>query len=256
MTMRPHGDTEAPAGGFDATLESIFSWAQENLREIGLGLLAFLVVAGIGAGIYEYRERSELAAIDRLAQIEERFAQAMGADLGAAVAPEPANTEQARKAREQALAELDALSSEAKESAAGRVAAVRAAEMEIDLGQVEAARARLAVALEGLGSNDPLRAVALRLDGYALEKLGDPLAAAESYEQAAQVKAYAARGLLWVAAAESFLAANAPGRAIRAYQEAVASSPELAEQLRILDRITGLEGAVGAATSAPVDSGR
>lgn len=256
MTMQPHGDTEAPARGFDATLESIFSWAQENLREIGFGLLGFLVVAGMGAALYEYRERSELAAIDRLAQIEERFAQAMGADLGAAIAPEPANAEQARKAREEALAELDALSSETRGSAVGRGAAVRAAEMEIDLGQVEAARARLAAVLGDLGPSDPLHAVALRLDGYALEKLGDPLAAAESYERAAQGKAYAARGLLWVAAAESFLAAHAPDRAIRAYQEAVASSPELAEQLRILDRIAGLEGAAGAATPASADSGR
>jgi predicted negative regulator of RcsB-dependent stress response len=129
------------------------------------------------------------------------------------------------------------------------IATVKAAELEVDLGKLDTADARLAALAGTLGADDPKRAIALRLRGYTLDQRGQTLAAAETYADAAKVEAYPARGLLWIEAGDCFARAKAPDRAITAYREALAVAPELSEQEQVVQRI-GIQQAL--IDSAPV----
>jgi predicted negative regulator of RcsB-dependent stress response len=237
MTPRQHGDTETRLEGFEARLQDGFAWVNAHGREIMAAIAAALLVGGLVAGVVEWRSRQGDAAQTELAAIESRFTAAMGANPGEYFVPEPANAEQAAKAREAALAELDAFIAAHAGSALAAIAGIKAAELQVDLGELDAADARLAKLVEPLGADDPKRAIALRLRGYTLDQRGQTLAAAEIYADAAKVQAYPARGLLWIEAGDCFARANAPDRAIAAYREALASAPELSEQQNIVQRI-------------------
>jgi predicted negative regulator of RcsB-dependent stress response len=234
---RQHSDTEARLQGFEARLQDAFAWANEHGREIMVGLGLTLLVGAIGAGVAEWRKRATAEAETELGRIEARFSTAMGASPGEYFVPEPANADQAKKAREDSLAELDEFIAKHSGTEIAAIAGVKAAELEVDLGRLDAADARLAKVAESLGAKDPRRSIALRLRGYTLDQKGDPLAAAEAYEAAAKVEAYPPRALVWISAGDAYARANAPERAISAYREALAASPELAEQEHVVQRI-------------------
>jgi predicted negative regulator of RcsB-dependent stress response len=242
MTERQHGDTESRLMGFEARLQDGFEWANSHGREIVIGIAAFLVVGGVLAAVFEVRSRGVAAAEAQLAQIEARYTQGMGSTSGDMFVTEPANAEQATKAREAALAELEAFIAEQGSNDAARIAALRAAEIEVDLGRLPAADQRLAALDSSFAADDARRAVALRLRGYVLDQGGDPLAAAEVYETAARIEAYPPRVLVWIEAGDAFARAAQPARAVAAYRQALASSPEIAEQEGVLVRI-GVEQA-------------
>lgn len=242
MISRPHGDTETRLEGFEARLQDGFAWVNAHGREIMAGVGVALLVGGLVAGVVEWRSRQSEAAQTELAAIESRFTSAMGANPGEYFVPEPANAEQAAKAREAAVTELDAFIAEHPGSELGPIAAIKAAELEVDLGKLEAADARLAALAGTLAANDPKRAIALRLRGYTLDQRGQTLAAAEVYSDAAKVESYPPRGLIWIEAGDTFARANAPDRAIAAYREALASAPEVSEQLHVIQRL-GIEQA-------------
>lgn len=237
MTPRQHSDTETRLQGFEARLQDAFTWANEHGREIMIGGAALLLVGVVIAGVFEWRRRVAEAEESELARIEARFTAAMGANPGEYFVPEPANAEQATKAREAALAELDAFIPAHASRPLAAVAGIKAAEIEVDLGRLDAAEARLAKVVESLGPRDPRRAIALRLRAYVLDQKGDTLAAAEAYEAGAKIEAYPPRALLWISAGDCFARANAPERAIAAYREALSASPELSEQERVVQRI-------------------
>src|SRR5262245_44156143 len=181
MTPRQHGDTETRLEGFEARIQDGFAWANAHGREIMVGVGVALLVGGLAAGVTEWRSRKSDAAQTELAAIESRFTEAMGANPGEYFVPEPANAEQAAKAREAAVTELDAFIAAEAGTGPAEVAAIKAAELEVDLGKLEAADARLAALVATLAANDPKRAVALRLRGYTLDQRGQTLAAAEVY---------------------------------------------------------------------------
>ena len=253
MTERQHGETETRLAGFEARIQDGFAWANAHGREIVIGIAAFLIVGGIGAGIWEWQRRSRGATETELARIEARFTQAMGATTGEPFISEPANAEQAVKAREATLAELDAFVAAQSSSDTARVASLRAAEIEVDLGRLDVADKRLEALAAAFGEADARRAVALRLRGYVLDQSGNPLGAAEVYETGARILAYPPRVLLFIAAGDCFARAAQPARAITAYRQALSASPEVAEQEGIVARI-GVEQAKldAAPPSAPV----
>jgi predicted negative regulator of RcsB-dependent stress response len=242
MTERQHGDTESRLMGFEARLQDGFAWANDHGREIVIGIAAFLLVGGVLAALFEWRSSRVAAAAAELAGIEARYTQAMGSTSGEAFVPEPANADQARKAREAALAELDAFVAAHGSSDGARIAGVRAAELEVDLGRLPEADQRLAALDPQFAADDPRRAVALRLRGYVLDQRGEALAAAEVYESAARIESYPPRVLAWIEAGDAFARAAQPARAVAAYRQALASSPEVAEQQGVLIRI-GVEQA-------------
>ncbi len=250
-TPQTHGDTEAPLSGFDARLHQGFSWIQENAVSLGIGFGALLLLGVIIVSIVEYRDGSEAAAQTALINIELDFAQAMGAPPGAAIIEEPANEEIAKRSRETAISELDALIEEHSGSEAAIIAAIRAAEFEVDLGEAEAADARLAAVASQLADDDPRRAVALRLRGYTLEQRGELVEAGETYLDGASVETYPARALLLLAAAQSFERAGAHQRAVTAYELVLAASPEIAAAEGVLARMRQAEAKIPAASPTP-----
>lgn len=251
MTPRQHGDTETRLEGFEARLQDGFAWANAHGREIMIGVAAALLIGGLAAGVGEWRSRQSDEAQTQLAAIESRFTTAMGANPGEYFVPEPANAEQAAKAREAALVELDAFVAEHRGSDLAAIAGIKSAELEVDLGKLDAADARLAALIAPLGADDAKRAVALRLRAYTLDQRGQTLAAAEAYEGAARVQGYPARGLAWIEAGDCFARAKAPDRAIAAYREALATAPELSEQEQIVTRIGIQQALLDSAPLAP-----
>ncbi len=242
MTIRGRGDTEARARGFDATLEAGFNWVAEHARSL-LTIVGLAVLVGAGIAVsYEVRNRGENEAQLELAQVETGFARAMGGspDGALALVSEPANQEQARRGREEALARFEAVALDHRGTRAAPLASLRAAEMEVDLERWPDAERRLAELVAELGAEDMLRAVALRLMGFAQEQQGRFAEAGESYEQAAQVEAYPALGALWVAAGASLARAGATERAIAAFQQVLSVDPELAEREGIVERLSEL----------------
>ncbi len=241
MTTGRHGDTEARARGIDALLEAAFERVRIHFREIGLVAVGLLVVGAAGAGFYELGKRRENAAQVVLAQIQTDMIKQMGGETRIAINPEPANAEQSRRAREAALERLDLLIEEEAGSAAAILAGIQAAEIEVDLGSYEGAAARLAALGYELDADDPRRAIALRLRGYALELQGDPVAAGEAYYEAAGVETYPPRAQVYVTAGEVFARGGAHDRAIAALQQAMALAPAVAESAGLLSRIAELE---------------
>jgi predicted negative regulator of RcsB-dependent stress response len=237
MTPRQHSDTDTRLQGFEARLQDAFAWANDHGREIMIGGAALLLAGVVIAGVFEWRRRTAEAEESDLARIEARFTTAMGANPGEYFVPDPANAEQAAKAREAALVELDAFIAAHAGRPLAAVAGIKAAEIEVDLGRLDAAEARLAKVVESLEPSDPRRAIALRLRAYVLDQKGETLAAAEAYEAGAKVETYPPRALLWISAGDCFARANAPERAIAAYREALSASPELSEQERVVQRI-------------------
>jgi predicted negative regulator of RcsB-dependent stress response len=249
-TPRPHGDTDTRLEGFEARLQDGFAWANDHGREIVIAIAVFVVVGGIAAGVHEWRKRDQAETQTELARIEARYTAAMGANPGELYISEPANADQAKAARETAIGELDAFIAAHGESEGSSLAAIRAAELEIDLQKNDAAAARLDALVQSLDGDDPRRAVALRLRGYLFDAKGEPLAAAESYEAAAKVESYPPRGLAWIAAGDCFARANQPERAVAAYRQALATAPEVSEQEGIVARLGIQQAKLDAAASA------
>lgn len=250
MTPRQHSDTETRLAGFEAWLQDAFAWANDHGREIMVGLALFVLVGSLAAGLYEWRRRSLADDETDLARIDARFTSAMGANPGEYFVPEPANADQAKQAREAAVTELDAFIGKHAGSELAAVAGIKAAEIQVDLGQLDPAQERLGKLVESLGPDDPRRAIALRLRGYVLDQKGDAQAAAQAYEEGARIEAYPPRALLWISAGDAYARANAPERAIAAYREALTASPELADQEKIVQRI-GIQQARLDATPKP-----
>ena len=250
MNPRPHSDTQARLEGFEARLQDAFHWANTHAREIVLGAGLLLVIGGIVAGVFEWRRRGIEAAETELAQIDTSFANAMGASPGEYFVPEPANSEQATKAREAAVAELDAFIAKHGSSQISAIAGIKAAELEVDLGKLDAADPRLQKIADSLAADDPRRAIALRLRGYTLDQRNQPLQAGETYEAAAKVTGYPPRALAWIEAGDAYSRAKAPDRAIAAYREVLAGWPDLAEQERIVQRIGVEQASLDAAAAA------
>jgi hypothetical protein len=248
MTLH-HQATERKAEGLERRFQQTLEWLSERPRHVMLVLAAALVIGLLSAGVYEWVKRREGNAQVALARVERAYSRAMG-DERSAIPVEPASAEQARHAREQALAGFELVEKEHAGSRAAQLAQVRAAEMEIDLGQLDAGLARLAALAGELDADDPLRAVALRLRAYANELAGNYVGAAEDYAAAAAVESYPGGALLWVAAGESFERGGATDRALDALRQGLSSDPVLAEQLQVVRRIEQLEQQLAAQQAA------
>ena len=236
-----HEDTEAPLKGFEARLAAGFEWIGQHPREV-LGVIGAIVIGGaLVAGGYEWQRRSNDNATRELEQIERRFAESMGVDLRAAVPPEPVDRERATRSREEALEAFDRFVESHRGSRFAHFAAVRAAEMEADLGRLEAAGRRLRTLVEELSSEALLRAIALRLLGYVLEEQEQYAEAGEAYASAAGVEGYPDPAAVWLLAAEAFQHAGDRERAAEAYRQVLDADPVYAARRRVEDLLAPLE---------------
>jgi tetratricopeptide (TPR) repeat protein len=243
MTASRGPSKDSPLERFEARAQHVFDWIGAHPRQVLGGIGGAVLLGLLVTGIYEWNERRQDAAHEALAKVERRFAEEFAGDPRVAILPEPANADQARRAREDALAGFLAVADAHSGSRAADFAQLRAAEMEVDLGQLDAAEQRLLDLDLQLGRSDSLRAVALRLSAYVHDLRGDYLEAGEAYLAGAEIDAYPDSPMLWLAAAQSFERGGAADRAVLAYQAVLANDPELGEREGVLGRIELLESA-------------
>lgn len=244
-----HGETERAREGFEATMEDGFEWLEANARLVTSIVVGAILVGAASAGAYEWVQRRAVGAQEALARVERTYFEDMGSRPGAFYVTEPANADQAREAREAALAGYERVVADHRGSLAAEIAWIRAAEVEVDLEQLEAAELRLAKAPEVLSAGSALLATALRLRGYVLDELERPGEAAAAYEAGAAIDTYPASEELWLAAGESALRAGDSTRAIRAFEQVLAADPAYAERAGLVDRLEGMR--LSASTAAP-----
>ena len=251
MTTQRHAPTEAPLKGFEARLQVAFEWISAHPREV-LGTLITLLIAGaVVAAVYEWRGRQEEAASQALARAERVFAERMGGDPSRALVSEPANSDQARATRAEALPLFEEVAAKHAASRAAEMALLRAAEIEIDLGETEAAQARLEALIGELGEDDALRGIALRLLAHAQTLRGDYRAAADSLAAGAEVESYPDRGLMWLEAGRNFERVQDLQAALQAYDAALATDPVFAERAGLVERSAALEARLAAEAMPP-----
>ena len=237
---RQHGDTERMSRGFDARIESGFEWLEANARSVMLVGGGLLLLGGLIAGIFEYSSRQEEAAQTALERVERAYFAGMGTPIAEIYLTEPANRDQAQRAREAALVGYQQVTLDYPGRVAASAAQLRAAEVEIELGRLAAASERLG-ALAAALDVDPLRASALRLQGYAFEEQEKFAEAAAAYEAGAVITDYPGREALWLAASDNYLRTGEIERAIDALREVLAIAPAWAERQGLLERLAGLE---------------
>jgi tetratricopeptide (TPR) repeat protein len=249
-----HGETERVREGFEARLEDGFEWLEDNSRLVVILVIGAIAVGAASAGAYEWVERRALGAQDALSRVERTYFESMGSEPGAFYVTEPANLERGRESREAALVGYELVMVDHAGSVAAEIAWLRAAEVEVDLGQLEAAETRLAQAPEVLSSGGALLATALRLRGFVLDELQRPAEAAAAYELGAAVESYPATEELWLAAGESSIRAGDDAGAIRAFEQVLIADPAYAERVGVVDRLEALRLAASPATPEPVSA--
>ena len=250
-TTRHHSDTETRASGLDGRLQDGLEWISGHRREslIALGvLLAAVVLAAI---LWELSRVRRAEASAELAAIEAAFATEMGSDRSVALIAEPANPEQATRAREAALTKLDAFAQAHGGLDLADNAALRSAELEIDLGRLDAADARLAALITQLSDGNPRKSIALRLRGYVLEELDRAEEAAALYEAGGALESYLPRAMLWLAAARVHMRLGANENALRALDQAIAIEPELASDPAIERERRSAQAGISQGSGAP-----
>jgi tetratricopeptide (TPR) repeat protein len=256
MTASGGRAPHSPLERFEVRAQHAFDWISAHPRQVLAALGGALLAGLVVAGLYEWTTRAEDAAQEALGRVERSFAEAFGGDRRLAILSEPANLEQARRAREVALAGFEGVEKDHPRSRAAEFARLRAAELEADLGQHDAALQRLTDLEESLDRDDPLRGVVLRLEAYVQYGRGEYLAAAEAYERGAETEAYPDTPMLWLGAAQTYERAGAPDRAILAYQQVLSGDPALAEQEAVLGRLLTLQRPGGGGDPAPPAGGR
>ncbi len=243
MTTRHHGETEARAEGLEGRIEDVFEWATAHSRGVVIGIVSFLVIGGGIASAWELARRAAEDAQRQLAEVELAYNQAMGAGPRTVFPAEPANPDQGVRARESALAGFEAVGLEHEGSVAAELAGIRAAEIEIELGRVEAAEQRLQRFSDAVGLDTLPRGVALRLRGYALEEHGRFGAAGDAYGAAGGVAGYPDRPAVWLSAADNYARAGDSDRELAAYQQILDLDPEFADRNQVTERLDALGGA-------------
>ena len=248
---RQHGETEAPARGIEAVVQDGLEWVQRNARRMAI-LVAGLVAIGTAVAVaYELDRRRESEAQLALFLIEDGFARGMGSSVQEPLIPEPANQEQAERARETALEELERFTEEHAGSEVLVVAQIRAAEMETDLRRFDAANVRLQRLIEGMDDLDPRKGIALWLSGYVLEELDQAEEAAAAYEAAGRLEGFPPRSRAWLAAGRTYTRAGRNADAARAYGEAMKADIELRGNPDLRREISGLEALVRSEEASP-----
>ena len=130
-------------------------------------------------------------------------------------------------------------------------ARLRSSELEIDLGRLAAADARLADLVASLEDRDPRKAMALRLRGYVLEELDRPQEAAALYEAGGALESYPARALLWLAAARTHMRTGANEKALAALDRALEVESELGSDPEVASLRREIQAAIAQSPAPP-----
>jgi tetratricopeptide (TPR) repeat protein len=263
-TPKPTPAIDHPENAFETFLARGLEWINDHQAEVAAGLIAAILLGGATAGIWEWLGARERGSAEALAKVEVELVRELGGDplanngfapalLGEIVVPtplEPADQSRATAARETALKSFAAVADEHSGTFAATVAQIRAAEIEVELKRFAEADTRLVALIDGLGSSDPVRGVALHMRGSVLESLDRAQEAAQVYADAGAIEEYPGRIQAWIAAAQTYERLGMRERTLESYDAVRVIAPEFAEQAGLMDRIEDLRQAVGS-TAAP-----
>lgn len=185
-----------------------------------------LLTAAIVGAVASAREGAAAEAADALAKVQGDYRTAMGALPGSYEIPEPANPETARAVRAEYTAAFASVIEEHAGEPAAALAALDKGEIEIGLGDSEAALATWSEAAES--AVGALGAVLwVRIAGQ-YEDAKRPSDAAAAYEKAAAVDAYALRHRALADAARCRADAGENEQAVALLQRLEAEAPAYA----------------------------
>jgi tetratricopeptide (TPR) repeat protein len=228
----------------DEALQLAFDWVVDNSRTVVAVLVGALIIGASAAGIYEWLQSRRMEAFDDLARVQRALDKALPLEASGFGTLDTANPEIARKAREEAVSGFDAVASQHSGSLPGTAAGLRAARLEIALGKLDAADARLEkLTTEVSGGVE--RAAVLRLRGYVLEETGRQEQAADLYAEVGAIEEYPGRIQSFVQAAETYERVGKLEPAIQALEALSAAAPEYAEQADILSQLETLRARQG-----------
>ncbi len=231
--------------------EEVIAWCNDHWPVLVTVLAILLIVGGVSAGIYEWRKSERAAAFASLAEIERELAATLPVDAsGGLGTSQPANPELAITPKQEAIESFQALSQEHVGDEVGFLASLRAAELQVELGEMEAAQESLAALADAPGVPASLVATAHRLRGYVLEELERPAEAAEAYLAAAGLSDYPARADAFWQAGNTFERIGEWAQAVEAYDASLSVSPEFAARNRVSDRLLQVRGRLEATTRA------
>lgn len=240
---------------FEERFESFMEGLGNHARELAAGFAILLVLGAIAAWLYERSADRRAEGFAALARIEREFASKLPDSSLTAIpeAAEPGVADAAQQARVAALAAVEALLAKERGSAVAGLAQLRAASLEVDLGRLEAADARLAALAED--TSGTLRGSALRLRGYVLEELGRPQEAGQAYNAAAQTTGFASRAEAYLSAGEVFERIGDLESAQKAFTDATAVLPELEQSPQVVERIQSLRTRIAASQGGETPAG-
>jgi len=209
----------------EETGDRVADWAAQNAVLI-LGAIAAVLIIAAGTGLYiQHGSDARDKAANALALATGQYRLAMGADPNGGPIAEPANPELAERTRTKFVERFSRVAREHEGTAAGVVAWLEVGNLQSELGRPEEAIASFTAAREAAGDLALGALASTRLAALA-EDRGDPAAAAEAYEAAANVAAYPMRAESLTSAVRCWVEAGEQDRALSVYQRVESEFPD------------------------------
>lgn len=203
------------------------AYLQAHLREVVIGVVALLVLAGGASLLLSSRERAEEEASIALDKARNEYLRAMGASPGALEVPELANPEAAKRIREEYRARYSEIADAHGGSVSGALARLEVASLQQAAGEIDAALETLKQLRAEAPSRPGLQGTILQAEAQALERAERFAEAAERHEQAADIDGYPLRHYALADAARCRAQAGELAAARALYAKLDAEAPDL-----------------------------
>lgn len=209
----------------EETGDRVAEWVAENAVLI-LSSIAAILVLSAATGLYvQHGTDTQDEAADALALATSQYRLAMGADPTGGPIVEPANPELAAETRQRFVERFVAVAGEHSGTPAAAIAWLEAGNLQVELGENEAAAKSFASARDAAADGAIGALASTRLARLA-EARRDWDAAAELHEEAGRVAAYPLAADALVEAARCWVAAGERDRALAVYQRLEAEHPD------------------------------
>ncbi len=211
----------------ESAFDRLAHWAGANPGAVLSVLGGVLLVAAGGGALQAWRNQQSLGASAEVAQVQNAYLDAMGAQSGAFEFVEPANAEAAKATREEFAAKFLEVADRQTGTAGGVAARLEAATLLNALGKPDQALEAWRKAAREAPSGTLVEALARIRLARALEASGDPAAAAAEFEQAGQVADYPGRVVALADAARSYADAGNVAKALALFAALESEKGEL-----------------------------
>jgi tetratricopeptide (TPR) repeat protein len=180
---------------------------------------AILLLAGAGGLLHAWHERQLERASEAVAEVQNAYLAAMGAQPGAFDFVEPANAEAAKATREEYATKFQEVADAHSGEPAAAAARLEAAGVLMALGRQDEALAAWRRAAEDAPRGSALEALARIRLARELEARGDAAGAAREFERAGEISSYPGRVLARADAARCHADAGNVARALELFAQ-------------------------------------